>query len=515
MTFDSITLEVLWRRLIGIVDEAAATLIRTSFSTLVRESNDFSCVITDDRGHSLVQSSASIASFIGTLPITVRHFIRAFPPETLEPGDILVTNDIWYGTGHLPDVNIVKPLFHRDRLIGFSASTAHLPDIGGKIRSPDPREVYEEGLQIPMMKMYSRGRVDETLIKLIRYNVRVPDLVMGDLNAQITANELTEHRLRSLFEEYGFEDLRQLTVEINGRSEKAMRDALRAVPDGSYTSELETDGLSEPIRIRALLKKEGDRLLIDYEGSSPQVDRALNVAINYTYAYSVYPVKCALCPEVPNNEGCFRPIEVKAPEGSILNPMRPAAGGGRMLVGHYLPVAVFMALAPIIPKQVPAASGSPLWCVNFSGQDKRGKLTVGLFFQNGGMGATARRDGFSCTSFPSNVSNTPIEVLERISPFTFLEKTIIRNSGGEGAYRGGCGQRIVMRNDSHERITISFMAERTKIPAPGLLGGRPGACGAVLINDDPINPKETTSIDPGDTLTLVTPGGGGYGSPDN
>ncbi|MEE9276701.1 MAG: hydantoinase B/oxoprolinase family protein [bacterium] len=514
MKFDPISLEVIWRRLIGLVDEAAATLVRTAFSTLVKESNDFSCVLTDDRGESLVQCTASIPSFIGTLPITVRHFLREFPPEQLSPGDVLVTNDIWYGTGHLPDVNVAKPIFHRGRFVGFAASTAHLPDIGGKIRSPDPQEVYEEGLQIPIMKLYRAGEANETLIRLIRYNVRVPDLVMGDIYAQVTANGLAEGRLAALLDEYGLEDLRALTAEIQGRSEGAMRGALRAVPDGVYTSALETDGLAEPIRIRARLEKKGDALVIDYEGSSPQVDRALNVASNYTYAYSVYPIKCALCPEVPNNEGCFRPIEVRAPEGSILNPRRPAPGGGRMLVGHYLPAAVFAALAPVMPERVAAASGSPLWCVNYSGPDKRGERTAGLFFQNGGTGATARREGHACLSFPSNVSNTPIEALERITPFTFLEKTILRDSGGEGRRRGGCGQRIVMRNDSPGKVTVSFMAERTRRPAPGLYGGGEGAPGQVLINGEAVNPKETTTLQAGDILTLITPGGGGYGPPE-
>ena len=509
--FDPVTLEVLWRRLIGVVDEAAATLARTAFSTLVRESNDFSCVLTDDRGRSLAQSSASIASFIGTLPITVRHFLKKYPPEALAPGDVLVTNDIWHGTGHLPDVNVVKPVFHREKLVGFSASAAHLPDIGGKIRSPDPREVYEEGLQIPMMKMYRRGEPDRTLIDLIRCNVRVPDLVMGDIDAQITANRLAEKRLAALLEEYGLADLRALTGEIQGRSEKAMRSALRDLPDGEFRAEVETDGLAEPIRVRTRVGKKGDSLVIDYAGSSPQVDRALNVAYNYTYAYSVYPVKCALCPEVPNNEGCFRPVEVRTEPGSILDPLRPAAGGGRMLVGHYLPAAVFAALAPVIPERVPAASGSPLWCVNYAGLDKRGARTAGLFFQNGGTGATARGDGHACLSYPSNVSHTPIEVIERVSPFTLLEKRILRDSGGAGKFRGGCGQRIVLRNDSPARVTVSFMAERTKSPAPGLFGGGAGARGEVRVNGEEIDPKATTEMAPGDVLTLITPGGGGYG----
>ena len=307
------------------------------------------------------------------------------------------------------------------------------------------------------------------------------------------------------------DDLRALTKEIQGRSEKAMRDALLRLPDGEYVSEIETDGLAEPIRVRTRIEKTGDSLVIDYAGSSPQVDRAVNVAYNYTYAYSVYPIKCVLCPEVPNNEGCFRPIEVRTEPGSILEPLHPAAGGGRMLVGHYLPAAVFEALAPVIPEEVPAASGSPLWCVNYTGLDKRGVRTAGLFFQNGGTGATARGDGHACLSYPSNVSHTPIEVIERITPFTLIEKTILRDSGGAGKFRGGCGQRIVFRNDSPARITVSFMAERTKSPAPGLFGGGSGARGQVRINELEIDPKVTTDMEPGDTLTLITPGGGGYG----
>ena len=511
--FDPITLGILWNRLIAIADEAAATMVRTSFSTLVRESNDFAFVLTDAAGGSLAQSSASIGSFIGTLPQTVKHFLRAIPADQLEPGDVLITNDIWMGTGHLPDLSLAKPIFHRGRLVAFASSTAHLPDIGGRIRSPDPREVFEEGLQIPIMKLIAAGRVDQTLIKILRKNVRLPDQVEGDLMAQVSADELAARRLLELIEEYGIEDVADLASVIQGRSERAMRDAIAAIPDGTYHAEAETDGLAEPIRLRLALTVDGEAITLDYAGTSPQVDRALNVAFCYTYSYTAYGVKAVLAPTIPNNDGCFRPVRVLAPEGSILNHKYPGAGGARMLVGHYLPYVACQALGQAAPEKVLAASGSPLWCVNFNGLLRDGRRSAGLFFFNGGMGGSARQDGATCLSFPSNVSNTPIEVVERISPFTIESKAIIPDSGGAGMFRGGCGQRVLLRNDSPEPLGVAFMAERTKVAAPGMSGGAPGRRGAVLLNGQPINPKETGVIRPGDRITLETPGGGGFGDP--
>ena len=264
-SFDPITLELLWRRLISLVDEAAAALVRTSFSTLVRESYDFSCIVTDDRGQSLVQATESIPSFIGTLPATVKHFLRFFPPETLAPGDVLITNDLWLGTGHLPDITVAKPIFRHGRLVAFSASTAHAPDIGGKIRSPEPREVFEEGLQIPPWKLIRAGETDATLVAIIRQNVRTPDQTMGDLWAQVVALDLMEERLGTLMEAYALPDLRALAGEIHGRCEQAMRAAIAALPDGTYRSELQTDGvLDRPVTIRMALTVAGDTIHIDY-----------------------------------------------------------------------------------------------------------------------------------------------------------------------------------------------------------------------------------------------------------
>ncbi|MBV8704864.1 MAG: hydantoinase B/oxoprolinase family protein, partial [Acetobacteraceae bacterium] len=331
-TFDPVELELLWRRLIALVDEAAAALVRTSFSTLVRESHDFSCVITDARGQSLVQATESIPSFIGTLPETVKHFLRLFPPERLAPGDVLITNDLWLGTGHLPDITVAKPIFRGGRLVAFSASTAHAPDIGGKIRSPEPREVFEEGLQIPPMKLMRGGQVDETFIEILRKNVRTPDQTLGDLWAQVVALDLMEDRLLAQMELAGLEDLSDLAAEIQGRCETAMRAAIAALPDGTYRSEIQTDGLmDQPISIRMALRVAGDTISIDYDGTNPQVDRAINCAFCYTYAMTMYGVKVCTSPALPNNEGAWRPIMVRAPAGCIVNPQFPAAGGSRML----------------------------------------------------------------------------------------------------------------------------------------------------------------------------------------
>lgn len=510
---DPITLEVLWTRLIAIVDEMAATLVRTSFSTVVRESYDFSCVLTDCEGNSLAQATLSIPSFIGTLPRTVKHLLERFPPETLKPGDVLITNDMWLGTGHLPDINVARPIFRDGKLVAFSASVAHSPDIGGKIRSPDPREVFEEGLQIPPMKLIDGGAVNDILLRIIEANVRVPDQVIGDLWAQVAALDIGEQRLLDMMGEYGLDDVDELAATIQGVSERAMRNAIAALPDGAYEHELQTDGLAVPITLRLKLTVDGDAIHCDFTGSSPQVDRALNVVPAYRDAFTMYAIKCALSPEIPNNEGAFRPITLDAPEGSILNPRFPAAGGCRVLVGHYLPTLVFTALSEVIPDRIMAATGSPVWCINVGGETRAGRRVSTMFFFNGGIGAAAGRDGYTCLSFPSNVSNTPVEIMEVTAPWLVECKELVPDSGGPGQYRGGLGQRVRLRMDGNGPLSVSFLAERTKFPAPGLFGGQPGAPGAVILNGQPIDPKVTHIVHAGDVLELRTPGGGGYGPP--
>ena len=510
---DSASLKVLWTRLISIADEAAAALVRTSFSTVVRESHDFSCVLTDARGHSIAQATDSIPSFISTLPRTVRHFLREFPPQTLASGDVLITNDPWMGTGHLPDICVAKPVFLDGDLLGFAASTAHAPDIGGRIRSPEAREIFEEGLQIPIMKLASAGRPDATLLKILARNVRTPELTGGDLWAQVTALGLMESRLVALAREYEMTSLETLSKEIRGRTEAAMRNAVRTIPDGRYAAALETDGFDAPLRIELALTIAGDRAKFDFAGTSPQVDRAINLPLCYTEAMSAYAIKCVAAPAVPNNGGSLGPVTVRAPERCLVNPTYPAPVASRALTGHFIPSLALAALAQIIPERVMAMAGSPLWSITQWGVDEAGKPFSNLFFFNGGMGATAAGDGESCMSWPSNISSTPTEVMEKLSPLRVLHRGLVPGSGGTGRHRGGLGQEIRIRNTSPTPTAVFLSAEQTRVPAQGIGGGEAGATGAVEINGEPVEPKIQHLLQPGDVVTLRTPGGGGHGPP--
>jgi N-methylhydantoinase B len=343
-------------------------------------------------------------------------------------------------------------------------------------------------------------------------NVRVPEQVWGDLMAQVAANEMAARRLLNLMDEQGFDDLTDLATAIQAQSEAAMRRAIRAIPDGDYTSDVQPDGDGEELHIRLKLSVRGDEIIADYAGSSPQIDRAVNSVLNYTFAYTVYPIKCLTSPDLPNNEGSFRPITVKAPEGTVVNPRYPVAVGGRVLIGHFLAASVFQALAPVMPHAVQAPSGSPLWCLTMTGQH-RGAGFTGVYFMNGGQGASQGRDGLSCLSYPSNVSNTPVEVMEALSPIRIERKAFRAGSGGAGQSRGGLGQNMEVRFLADHPVTVSFLADRLRHPAPGLLGGAPGARGDVRLNGEPINPKRQIVVQPGDCILLATPGGGGFGPP--
>ena len=510
---DPVHLEILWNRLIASVDEAAASLVRASFSTVVRESYDFSCIVTDIHGRALAQASDSIPSFIGTLPDTVKHMIRAFPADTLSPGDVLITNDPYMGTGHLPDISVCRPIFGpTGTLAGFAASTAHAPDIGGKIRSPEPREVFEEGLHIPLLKLYDAGQPNETLLAMLRSNVRVPDQVEGDLDAQLGALALMERRVGEVLDSYGLEDLQALSHAVRDRSERAVRNAVAALPDGRYQAEVSTDGLAgRPVTLRADVEVTGERLAVAFAGSSLQVDRAINCPLCYTRAMSAYAVKSVLAPELPNNDGALRPLAVSAPEGSIVNPCHPASVGSRVLTGHYIPALVMEALWGIVPDRVLAGAGSPIWCVNINGTRADGTRIAGLFFFNGGMGASARGDGLSCVSWPSNISATSAEEIEHRLPMRVVRRELRYGSGGSGRHVGGCGQIVELEYSGATPGVVAFLAERTDAPARGLSGGGAGQTGRVEIDGRRVDPKAQHTVQPGGRILLATPGGGGYG----
>ncbi|MBI4182746.1 MAG: hydantoinase B/oxoprolinase family protein [Proteobacteria bacterium] len=510
---DPVSLEILWTRLISIVDEAAVTFERTSFSTLVRESNDYAVVLTDTRGRSLAQNTRSIPSFICTLPNTVRRFLERFPVETLRPGDALITNDPWMGTGHLPDINVAMPIFHRGRAVAMAAAVSHVPDIGGRLRCTGTRELFEEGLHIPRARLLETGRPNEVIVRMIESNVRVPAQTMGDVWGQVSACRMMQSRLGEMLDEAEV-DLAALGAEIQGRAEGITRAAIAAVPDGRYVYEVRNDGFedSAPITIRCAITVAGDRLHMDFAGSSPQLPRAVNVVPAYTYAYSAYGVKCALAPDTPNNDGSFRPITASAPPGSILNPRFPAAVSARHVVGHLLPPVVLGALAQAVPERVQAAPGSPGCAFNMTGEHQ-GRRYVTINFLAGGQGASMHADGYAVVCFPSNLCNTPIEVMESEAPVRVLRREVRKRTGGRGRRRGGDGQTFEVRIEAESPAVTTFLLNRRAFAPEGLLGGGPGAHGRLRLNGRTIDPTEPWVVRKGDVIRMQTPGGGGFGAP--
>ncbi|MEI2416469.1 hydantoinase B/oxoprolinase family protein [Orrella sp. JC864] len=508
---DPIFLEVFWTRVRSVVNEAAKLIVRTSFSTLSTEANDFAVVLTDTQGRALAENSGSIPSFIGTLPATVRAAIERFGVQDMRDGDVFITNNPWIGTGHLNDVSLVKPVFHGARLVGFAATAAHLPDIGGKIRSVDARELFEEGFHIPLMRLLDEGRPDESLLTLLRTNVRTPEQSVGDVWSQVGAVELISARLCAILDEYGLQGVDELAQALFARSEAAMRQAIAALPRGEYRYTMQTDGFEQRFCYTVTVRIGAGEIECDFTGTSPQQPRGINCVLAYTRAMTAYAIKCLLLPDLANNDGLFRPIRVTAPEGSILNPRFPAPVGGRACTGHYVPVAIFGALHAVLPERVMAGVGSPLWIANLSGTRQDGRPFATVLFYNGGMGATSVKDGASAMSWPSNISATPVEVAEREAPLFFKYKRLRPGSGGSGALRGGLGQEICFASRHDTPLSIVFLTERLKVGAPGLGGGGDGALGAVLINGQPVDSRKPQVLAPGDEVILRTPGGGGYG----
>ena len=508
---DPIFLEVFWTRVRSVVNEAAKLIVRTSFSTLSTEANDFAVVVTDSAGRALAENSGSIPSFIGTLPRTVRATIEQVGADSMRPGDVYITNNPWIGTGHLNDVCLVKPLFHDGRLVAFAATAGHVPDIGGKIRSVDARELFEEGLHIPLMRLLREGQADETLLRLIRTNVRTPEQTVGDIWSQVGAVELIAGRLEEILTEYALPGIDELAQALFERSEAAMREAIARLPEGEYRYSMETDGFGTPFVYEVAVRIRAGEIECDFAGTSPQQPRGINCVLAYTSAMTAYAIKCLLLPELPNNDGLFRPIRAVAPEGSILNPRAPAPVGGRACTGHYVPIVIFGAMYQVLPERVMAGAGSPLWIANLSGTRDDGRPFATVLFYNGGLGATAGKDGASVMSWPSNISPTPVEVAERDAPLFFKYKALREGSGGAGEYRGGLGEEICFVSRHSKPLSIVFLTERLRVPAPGLGAGEAGACGEVLINGAAIDARVPHVLNPGDEVILRTPGGGGYG----
>ena len=513
-TFDPISLEILWNRLISIADESAAALLRTSFSTIVRESNDFATVLMDANGDSLAENTVGIPSFVGMLPRTLRHMFKHIPKEEWRPGDCIITNDPWMATGHLLDITMAAPIFHKDRLVAFSGSTAHLPDIGGSLWAADCRELFEEGLRILPTRFLSQGVENREIANLIRANVRVPDQVLGDIYAQVAAQNACAKRLIEFLEDTGISDLTNLSAALQDRADQAMRHAIAAVPDGTYRASLDADGYDEDeTHIECAVTINGTTLTVDYAGTSKQIGRGLNSVMNYTYAYSVYPLKCALDPITPRNEGSYRSISIVAPEGSILNPTFPAPCSARQLTGHLLTGVIYKCLAQIIPQNVVAESGTaPTLRSVYSGVNARGSRFSQVLFGSGGMGASSFADGHSCMAFPTNAGSGSIEAFESIAPLVVWKKEMVVDSGGPGKFRGGLGQEVEVEVRSTEPVRLSLLSDRQKYPPQGLLNAGNGLGVSISLADGGRpHPKSRSILQPRDRLLLRFGGGGGFG----
>ncbi|WCB96339.1 Acetophenone carboxylase delta subunit [Baekduia alba] len=514
---DPIALEVAWSRLTAIADEAATTLARTSFSPVVRESNDFSCVVFDRAGNAIAENTIGIPSFNMTMSRTLAHFLRWRPAEAWRPGDVACTNDPWMTSGHLPDMTVIAPVFRDAQLLGWAGSIAHQADIGGTLWAADTRSVFEEGIRIPPTLLIDQGRPVALLLDVLRANLRMPDQVVGDLMAQVSAGATAGLRLVELADELDIEGFDAISEEICARSEAAMRRAVAAIPDGTYTAEHEMDGWpDEPIVLRVAVTVDGDALVVDYDGTTPEVTRALNVVMNYTEAYTCYPLKCALDPETPRTEGSYRCIEVRAPEGTILNPRHPAPVNARQLVGHCLSTTIYKALAPVLPGQVIAESGSaPTLRAVVSGPRDDDRRFTSILFINGGMGARPTLDGLAATCFPSNVICGAMEIIEATAPLRVWRKELIPDSGGAGRFRGGLGQVVDLELLAPGDCTLSLFVEHVERPPQGLDGGGPGSPSEVTLNGsaDGVVLKGQNAFRSGDRLTIRYPGGGGHGDP--
>ena len=516
-----IEIQVLWNRLLSVVEEQARTLVRTAFSTAAREAGDISAGVFDTRGRMLAQAVTGTPGHINSMARAVVHFLDAFPAETLEPGDVLITNDPWKGTGHLFDLTVVTPVFKAGRMAALFAATNHVVDIGGIGQSPEGRQIYHEGLQIPLMRLARGGRMNEDLLDIVRANVREPVQVLGDIYALTACNETGGKRLLDMMGEYGLDDLGRLGEEIVDRSRRAMAEAIGKLPRGSWSHSMTIDGFEAPVTLAATLEVREDSIHVDFAGTSGLSSYAINCPLCYTEAYTAFGVKAVVAPWVPNNTGTLDAVTVSAPADSILNPPRPAAVFARSIIGHMLPDLVYGCFHQALPDTVPAEGTSSLWNLGLAaghGLTDAGGSRTSAFnvttFHSGGAGARPRQDGLSATPFPSGVRNVPVEITEAITPLVVWRKELRRGSGGAGRQRGGLGQRMEVANRRAAAFGIFARFERVVHPARGRDGGGPGATGRLSLGSGAVLKGKGFQVVPaGDRLVVEMPGGGGFGDP--
>ncbi|MEA2745758.1 MAG: N-methylhydantoinase [Acetobacteraceae bacterium] len=514
-----IDVQIMWNRLLSVVEEQGQTLVRTAFSTSAREAGDISAGVFDLSGRMLAQAVTGTPGHINTMAASVGHFLKVFPVADMKDGDVYITNDPWKGTGHLYDLVVVSPTFMDGRIVALFACTSHLVDMGGVGQTPEGRQIWHEGLFIPLLRLARAGEMNEDLLAMIRANVREPVQVIGDVYALIACNDIGSRRLVSMMREFRLDDMDMLGEEIITRSRRAMTEAIGKLPKGTWTNTMRVDGYEAPLDLVASVTIGEDTIHVDFTGTSGMSTYAINCPLCYTEAYTTFGINCVVAPTIPNNAGTLDAVKVTAPLGTIVSATYPAAVYARSSIGHMMPDVVYGALEQAIPGRVPAEGTSNLWSLKMvAGHgltgvgDKAGTQFMVMSFHSGGAGARPNQDGLSATPFPSGVRNVPVEATEAITPLVIWRKELRQDSGGAGKYRGGLGQ--IMEVSSREDAAFGIFAgfERVRFPARGRNGGGAGQCGAVsLKSGEVLKPKGLQVVPPGERLVIEMPGGGGMG----
>jgi N-methylhydantoinase B len=521
---ERIHVQIMWDRLISVVEEQAQALVRTGFSTSTREAGDISAGIFDTTGRMLAQAVTGTPGHINSMARAVVHFIARFPTQIMEAGDVFITNDPWKGTGHLHDFTVVTPVFRENRLVALFACTCHVVDIGGRGMGPDGRQVYEEGLYVPLMRFAARGVVNEALIEIVQTNVREPVQVIGDLYSLVACNDVGSRRLLQMMDEFEIEDFSSLTDYILTRSHAGMVEASRKIPNGVYKNSMRIDGYEKPIDLVAEMTVEDEHIHVDFAGTSYASSYGINVPFCYTEAYSAFGIKCIVAPQVPNNAASLATMTMSAPENCILNALHPLPVATRHVTGQLLPDLVIGCLHQALGGNVPAEGTSCLWNLFASGgpgrvdadasELARAKVFNVLSFHSGGTGARPGKDGLSATAFPSGVRNVPVEVTEALSPLLIRRKEYRTDSGGPGEFRGGLGQVMEVATLDHAPFGIAANYDRIDFPARGRDGGRNGQPGALMLDSGgTLRGKGQQTVARDDVLAIMMPGGGGLGDP--
>jgi N-methylhydantoinase B len=506
--------------LISIVDESDGSVARTAFSSLLRDAHDYTCMFTDQKGRELAQGSFATPGQSGAMALGIKNLVTKLPLETYKPGDIFITNDPWALAGHLNDVCVMSPIFYKKKVVAFTACVFHHSDIGGRVSS-DNHDVFEEGLFIPLVKLYDGGVLNPSVMEMIRWNVRTPDEVIGDIRSQIAANHVCSEKITQMLRENDLENLDSLADQVISRTEKSMREEIEKIPDGIYRAEgiIEQMKGQQDVVVKAAVEVKGSDITVDLNGSSPQVHWGGNVVYNFTYAYVFMAIKSMFGPDIPNNDGCAKPVKLKAPEGTVVHCKFPAAVAARLVIGHYVTEIIYRALSEVAPNKVIAASGgTPAQMNVFYGKRNDGRPWHSVIIRGGGMGASSASDGNYVYIFPANGANTPIEIFESDTPLLVENRGLLVDSGGPGRMKGGIGQREVFRvpDDRYAPlppVNLGIQAGRHIHPPEGLFGGNPGAKAQFLVNGASGNPFGLTQLKPGDVVTIDAAGGGGCGNP--